>query len=373
MSPLEEIICAEIRATGPMRFDRFMELALYHPGLGYYAREKAAPIGRGGDFYTSVSVGPLFGRLLSRQFYQMWQVLDRPFPFWIIEQGAHDGQLANDILTWCSDEVPEFFEAIRYGVVDPENLSGKQVFETRFSMTVFGALEAAACLHPTGVFFSNELVDAFPVRAIIYQSGRWMERRVALDAQGGLVWIITEIEDDELRQEISKRSVPEREGYTTEINLRSMDWIKKVGRLFDRGYVVTIDYGYPQAHYYADFRIQGTLMAYVKHQAVDDVLVDPGMRDLTTHVDFTALARSGREAGLETLGFVDQQRFLMGIAHDEMSGGEGPKVSLQDNVRAWHTLTHPEYLGSTFQVLVQGKNAPAQLDGLRFARAGGLE
>src|SRR5277367_1965181 len=123
MNALEEIIRAEISAGGPMRFDRFMDLALYHPGSGYYAKIGGpSPIVKSGDFFTSVSVGPLFGRLLARQFFQMWQVLGnpplgKPAPFWIIEQGAHDGQLACDILEWCRVETPEFFDVIRYAIV----------------------------------------------------------------------------------------------------------------------------------------------------------------------------------------------------------------------------------------------------------------
>src|SRR5471032_2201367 len=120
MTQLDEIIRAEIRTSGSIQFDRFMELALYHPGLGYYAKfGDPSPIGRSGDFVTSVSVGPLFGRLLARQFYQMWHLLEKPRPFAVIEQGAHDGQLARDILEWCGAETPDFFEVIQYAMIQP--------------------------------------------------------------------------------------------------------------------------------------------------------------------------------------------------------------------------------------------------------------
>jgi SAM-dependent MidA family methyltransferase len=145
-----------------------------------------------------------------------------------------------------------------------------------------------------------------------------------------------------------------------------------VARAIHRGYVLTIDYGWPASIYYAPFRTGGTLTARVQHQTVDDPLADPGDRDITAHVDFSALARAGEAAGLVTLGFLDQQRFLTGVAHDELNGTEGPRVNLQENLRAWNTLTHPEHLGARFQVLLQAKNAPGGLDGLRFARPGGL-
>jgi SAM-dependent MidA family methyltransferase len=378
MNALEEIIRAEIRSAGPMRFDRFTDLALYHPGSGYYAKIGGpSPIGKSGDFYTSVSVGPLFGRLLARQFFQMWELLGRPNLFWIVEQGAHDGQLACDILEWCRAETPAFFESIRYGIVQA---SGAASIHQKCApdhailsrMTWFENLEALAAEKPAGVFFSNELVDAFPVRSITYRSGQWLEQHVDIDGDR-FCWTERPVADDELAQAIEAMALPAIEGYTTEINLNARRWIAEVARAMVRGYVLTIDYGYPAALYYAPHRSHGTLTAFVKHHAVDDVLAEPGMRDITAHVDFTALAQLGEKAGLTTLGFLDQQRFLMGVAHDELSEAEGPRVKIQENLRAWNSLTHPEHLGATFFALVQGKDAPAAVDGLRFARSGGLE
>jgi SAM-dependent MidA family methyltransferase len=377
MTALEEIIRAEIRAAGPMRFDRFMEMALYHPGSGYYAKTGGPPpIGRSGDFFTSVSVGPLFGRLLARQFFQMWRLLGNPNPFWIIEQGAHDGQLACDILEWCRAETPEFFDTIRYAIVQP---SGAASIHQKCApepglvsyMAWFEDLAELAAQRPVGVFFSNELVDAFPVRAITYRSGQWLEQHVDIQADA-LSWLNRPIEDAELMIAIGALPLPPVEGYTTEINLRARHWIGEVGRALSRGYVLTIDYGYPASLYYAPFRSRGTLTAYVKHHGVDDVLAEPGMRDITAHIDFTALAQAGGKAGLIPLGFLDQQRFLTGVAHEELSEAGGPRVKIRENLGAWNTLTHPEHLGADFFALLQAKNAPANVDGLRFARPGGL-
>jgi SAM-dependent MidA family methyltransferase len=378
MTELEKIIRVEIQAAGPMRFDRFMDMALYHPGSGYYAKIAGpSPIGKSGDFYTSVSVGPLFGRLLARQFLQMWQVLSKPNPFWIIEQGAHDGQLACDILEWCRAEVPEFFDTIHYAIVQSSGAASihqKCAPEADFlsRITWFENLAALAAEQPVGVFFSNELPDAFPVRSITYRVGKWLEQCVNIKGET-LCWIDRPIEDAELVQAIDALSLPAIEGYTTEINLLARRWIGEVGHALNRGYVLTIDYGYPASLYYAPFRCGGTLTAFVKHHSIDDVLAEPGMRDITAHVDFTALAQAGEKAGLATLGFLDQQRFLMGVAHDELSEAGGPRVKIQENLLAWNTLTHPEHLGADFFALLQAKNAPPNLDGLRFARSGGLE
>jgi SAM-dependent MidA family methyltransferase len=372
MTPLEEVIHAEIRASGPMRFDRFMEMALYHPGSGYYARVGGpSPIGRSGDFYTSVSAGPLFGRLLARQFLQMWNLLGQQDPFWIIEQGAHDGQLACDILEWCRTETPDFFETIHYAIVQSTgSLSALQKCAPDAAlisrMSWFENLDSLAAERPVGVFFSNELVDAFPVRSISYRTGHWLEQHVALENEK-LCWVDHTIDDEALSAAIQALELPRIEGYITEINLRARSWIVDVARALARGYVLTIDYGHPASVYYAPHRTSGTLTAYVKHHAIDDVLAEPGLRDITAHVDFSALDLAGEKAGLTTLGFLDQQRFLTGIAHDELSGASGPKVKIQENLRAWHTLTHPEHLGATFFALLQGKGVPATLDGLRFA------
>jgi SAM-dependent MidA family methyltransferase len=379
MNKLEEIIRAEIQADGPMRFDRFMEMALYHPGLGYYAKSDGpSPIGRQGDFFTSVSAGPLFGRLLARQFLQMWQVLGNPNTFWIIEQGAHDGRLACDILEWSRAEAPAFFDTLHYAIVQSSGVASiRQKCAPEPGLvgyiTWFENLAALAAENPVGVFFSNELVDAFPVRAIRYLSGAWREQYVADAGTGALTWVDRPVTDAELARAIETLPLPPIENYLTEINLRARGWIGEVARALKQGYVLTIDYGYPASHYYAPFRTGGTLIAYVKHHGLDEVLEEPGRRDITAHVDFTTLARSGEQAGLTTLAFVDQQRFLMGIAHAELSGGAGPRLGIQENLHAWNTLTHPDHLGATFHALLQAKNAPDGLDGQRYARPGKLD
>ncbi len=370
MSELEGIIRAAILAKGPMRFDRFMELALYHPGLGYYAKTTGpAHIGKSGDFFTSVSVGPLFGRLLARQFYQMWLLLGKPQAFAIIEQGAHDGQLARDIVDWCRTKTPDFFDAVRYGIVLDSGLAPSIPMELADRVTTFPTLESLAV--EQGVFFSNELVDAFPVRRIVRLEGEWCEQQVVIEGDK-FVWSHRPIDDAELTEAIVELDLPAIENYTTEINLRARHWIAEVTRSIQRGYVVTIDYGWPASIYYAPFRTSGTLTARHEHKIVDDILCTPGEMDLTAHIDFTSLAQAGETAGLSTLGFLDQQRFLTGIAHDELSGAEGPPVKIQENLRTWNTLTHPGHLGARFHSLVQAKNAPGGLDCLRFARPGGL-
>ncbi len=378
MTALEEIIRTEIGARGAMRFDRFMELALYHPAHGYYSFAEIRPqIGRAGDFFTSVSVGPLFGRLLAKQFFQVWKSMGRPAWFWIVEQGAHDGRFAVDVLEWCQEEAPEFFEVVQYGIVEPAG-KARTIQQARAEISGvsskiewFENLERLAREKPSGIFFSNELVDAFPVRVVTFRAGAWRERKVALYGEEGFAWVEEPITDEELLR--AAAALPGIEGYTTEINLQARSWMAEVARTLARGYIMTIDYGFPASVYYAPFRAAGTLTARAQHETCAEVWAEPGHSDITAHVDFTALAKAGEEAGWTTIGFPDQQRFLMGIAHDELSGVDGPRVGLPENLRAWNTLTHPGHLGLRFQVLLQAKNVSPKIDGLRFSRPAELE
>ena len=359
-----------------MRFDRYMEKALYHPEHGYYAGK--ARIGREGDFFTSVSVGPLFGSLLARQAVQMRQLLGGGNPFWIIEQGAHDGQLAVDILKAIRDHSPDFFRAIRYLMIEP---SATRRETQKRGLTEASLIESVHWIErmsdwrgekPGGLFLSNELVDAFPVRLIRRYGEAWRERHVGLGTGETFAWADLPVEDVELQHAIEGLPLPEVEDYVTEIGLVARNWMKDVAQFLGRGYVVTFDYGIPASIYYAPFRIAGTLTTYYQHRRGDDVLHAPGEVDITSHVDFTALAQAGEAGGLTTLGFIDQQRFLMGVAHDELSAAVVYPEGIPQHQKAWNTLTHPGHLGSRFQVLVQAKDAPGGLDGLRYARPHGL-
>jgi SAM-dependent MidA family methyltransferase len=374
MNTLESLIREEIRARGPMRFDRFMALALYHPEHGYYARPPA--IGSEGDFYTSVSVGALFGQLLARQARQMGRLLDEK-EFWIFEQGAHDGQLAFDILSSLRSNAPEFFATLRYAIVEPSPWGRES---QKRKLAGFGAqvrwLERLADWKgdaPCGLFLSNELLDAFPVRLIERGAAEWNEHCVVIEEADALGWRAVPIDDAELRRAMAKLPLPEIEGYQTEIAMGAESWMREVAGFLRRGYVLTIDYGYPASVYYAPFRRDGTLTCFRKHRRGGDVLRTPGEQDMTAHVNFTALVHAGAAAGLETLALVDQQRFFTGVAHDELSGARIYPDGLIKQTRSWQMLTHPEHLGTRFHVLVQAKNAPAGLDGLRFARPGGWD
>jgi SAM-dependent MidA family methyltransferase len=222
-------------------------------------------------------------------------------------------------------------------------------------------LEFSEAEKPVGLFLSNELADALPVRLIEAARGKWMERRIGLGHNGPLEWTLAPV-DAELDQAISALPLAAVDGYRTEIGLAARAWMRNAAGALRRGYLVTIDYGFPVTAYYAPERRDGTLTCYREHQRGDNVLDAPGEQDITAHVDFTALARAAEQAGWATLGLVDQQRFLTGILQ-----ARGTELEARE-VRAFQTLTHPNHLGARFLALVQAEDAPRGLMGLKFAR-----
>ena len=371
MASLSEILRAEIARSGPMPFRRFMELALYEPTHGYYAGGRAA-IGRRGDYLTSVSVGPLFGRLLAVQFEEMWERLERPARFEVLEQGANNGDFAHDVLC-AAQRSPAFYEALRYGIAEPFALNAARQQERLGGFGDKVRWHASLEAHPTftGVHFSNELVDAFPVHRVTFRRGEWRECYVDANAHsGGLCWAEGPLSTPALAAFLPH--LPPVEGYETEINLAAPAWMEAVAGRLERGYALVADYGFSRADYYLPERTRGTLAAYRDHRVSEDVLADPGGQDITAHVDFTTLAERAAMAGLALVGFTDQHHFLAALGRSVFPDITDPAQltpARQKEMRAFATLTHPTLLGRAFQVLALAKNAPSDLRGYAFARA----
>ena len=362
---LTEIIRSEIAARGPIPFRRFMELALYHGEFGYYASGRAC-IGRGGDFFTNVSVGSLFGRLLARQIAEMWRVLGTPAEFTIIEQGAHGGELAADVLGGLRDMFPECCEAVRYRIVEPfAKLEARQRERLgSFARKVgwVGGLEnirAVPCVH-----FSNELPDAFPVHLVKWSGSEWRERVVA-EQDGHFVFADGALPPGEVREACARIPGPLPEGYTTEVNLAAVAWIREVAAMMQRGFAIAVDYGFSRQEYYAPMRIAGTLSAYANHRREKDVLDRPGEIDLTAHVEFDSLIEAAIAAGLRLEGFTDQHHFMVGLGAEHFADGANAAER-----RAFQTLMHPQFMGTAFKTVVfsKGIGSAHPLAGFRFAR-----
>jgi SAM-dependent MidA family methyltransferase len=402
---LTDLIRQRIRRDGPVSFAWFMEQALYHPELGYYSSGRCA-IGRKGDYFTNVSVGPLFGRLLAAQFAEMWKWLGWPEDVVIVEQGAHQGDFARDVLGAVRERAPDLFAALRYWIVEPFPILRERQMEALrdFSGKVVWK-ESLVELEPfSGVHFSNELLDAMPVRLISRLSEErasarpghaeanpgaahppsvttatfgapsraaatgWEERRVT-ESGDGFDFVTAPITCAELRRHLQRipREVPE--GYETEVNLRALDWMDQLAPKLTRGYVLAVDYGHSRENYYAPERSSGTLQGYSNHRVLSSPLTEIGHADITAHVDWTSLAERAEANGLTVAGFTDQHHFATGIVTALMAEQFGGNADASTR-RALQTLLHPEFLGTTFQFLALTKDiAPGvPLSGFKFAR-----
>ena len=359
-----DVIRAEILQSGAIPFARFMELALYCPETGYYETNKDN-VGRCGDFITSVSTGSLFGELLAFQFAGWlgdFQVSNLKFQ--IIEAGAHDGKLAADILHWLEKFRPELFSEIEYTILEPSAVRQswqKKTLENFSNVRWFTGVDDLKLktqnskLH--GVIFGNELLDAFPVRRLGWdtKAKNWFEWGVALDDEK-FTWA-----------KISPANLPSGlchlpsallevlpDNYTVEISPAAENWWREAAGILTRGKLLAIDYGFNSDEQFSPARLNGTLRAYHRHHVSDDLLANVGEQDLTAHVNFSAIQKVGEEAGLKTENYCTQPQFLTRILQKAVT--EKPFASLDaKQIRQFQTLTHPEHLGRAFRVLVQSR------------------
>ena len=367
-------ISSEIVRNGPIPFVRFMELALYHPQYGYYMRQPDGAdherIGWSGDFYTSSDVYPILGRALAAQARQMDELVGCPTPFTIVEMGAGKGLLAQDCLAAIYAEQDDFASRVRYVLI--ERSPAMQALQRQHLapwlhepgiVTWIEGLDALAPQSVTGLFFSNELVDAFPVHRIQVTAGQTEE--LCVDYRDGRFGeCLAPLSTTALAQYLQRLHTTWPEGYRTEVNLQAMDWMEQVAQRIDRGFVVTIDYGHTAHDLYGPERKNGTFLCYFQQLTNEDPFNRIGEQDMTAHVDFSSLAATGEEQGLHVTGFTNQMSFLMGLGVEEMIGELEPES--QEFQAAIHLLK-PDGMGRTFKVLVQhkGMNHP-QLDGLKF-------
>ena len=361
MNSLSEEIRNLIINKGRITFEQFMDTALYHPEYGYYTSKKAR-IGKDGDYYTSSDVHRAFGVCIMRQIEEMNVILNHS-PLNVVEVGAGKGLLCADILLSAREKSPTLFKEIRYFIVEksPEFIERQKrhIEELGLMDKVSWVPEIKEALSGNiGIVLSNELIDAFPVHKVIYSNGRWNEIYVTLENG-----ILTEKEDSISDQRLAdfltglEGSFDDR--YTTEVNLKAIDWIKGVGNSLQKGFVITIDYGYPRKELYSVERNRGTLMCYFRHQASEDPYLNIGEQDITTHIDFTSLAEAGKAAGLEVAGFTDQSYFLMGSGIEEefqqLEDLNAKNIGAFKNNVTLKKLLIPGGMGSTFKVLIQHK------------------
>ncbi|NIP73667.1 MAG: SAM-dependent methyltransferase [Gammaproteobacteria bacterium] len=348
---LEHIRAAIDAAGGAISFGRFMELALYAPGLGYYSAG-ARKLGAAGDFVTAPEISPLFGRCLARQCAQVLAETGGD----VLEFGAGSGALAADVLGELArlDALPA-----RYAIVE---LSGELRERQRRALErrvpeLAGRAEWLERLPErlTGVVLANEVLDAMPVERFRLRGGRVEQQQVVWDGDRlAARFVPAELAVAErVRALQAGRGRAFEDGYVSEVSLAHGPWVGAVADMLERGAVLLIDYGYPRGEYYHDQRRMGTLMCHYRHRAHPDPLILVGLQDITAHVDFTAVAEAAVGAGLTVAGFTTQAHFLIGCELEALAGESDPaEVSRHlDLARQVKTLTLPGEMGERFKVL----------------------
>ncbi len=355
----EREIRRRIAHSGRITFREFMELSLYWPDGGYYTSHSASA-----DYYTAPAAHPAFGSLLCLQLYQMWSLLDCPPTFWVIEPGARNGLLADDITRFARNLPSEFRRALRYVCLDRhpwrEGPGSKAVGYRHDWLAALGLP-----LRPTvGVVLSNELLDAFPVHRVRMEGEQLQEIYVTVK-DGRLVEALGAPSTIGLQQRLRMVGASLMEGWETEVNLAMDVWVEQVAGCLERGFVVTVDYGKPAAELVSAERARGTLTTFRDHVQTDSPLRDVGRQDITSQVDFTALQMVGNEEGLECRGRTSQGQFLrnMGIGR-WLSSPAGVSSEADAERMGMRQLIRPGGMGD-FQVMFQAKGvAAAELWGL---------
>lgn len=356
VAALRELIAAQ----GGITFANYMGQCLYHPEYGYYTSARTR-IGKEGDFFTSSSVHSLFGRLIARQLEQMWQLLGSG-EFTIAEQGAGEGHLCGDILDAAAEEFPDFYANLRYRIVEispdhQQRQAGNLATHLQAGRVEWCELDDLRGME--GCFLTNELVDAFPVHLVEKREGKLQEVFV-VNGDQGFTEELRPFSTEKIADYHRLVAMQPAEGNRSEVNLAALDWMAQVAGILGRGFVMTIDYGYPAEELMAAYRKTGTLLCYHRHQSNEDPYQQAGCQDITAHIDFTALQRTGEQNGLQNLYFGEQYRFLMGLGFFEtvveMQMRETDEQKAQALRMTLKNLIMPEGgMGESFKILIQGK------------------
>jgi len=341
-------IVGKIREFGPLPFPEFMEMALYDPEAGYYAR-RANQVGRAGDFFTSVTAGPLFGRLLATHIAQWWDQSGRPDAWRIVELGGHDGTLAGDILTEIRASHPAAFQGLKYVIREPlDRLAAAQTARlAEFAEYLVITADPASLPPQLGYLIANEVLDALPFHLVESFEDGWHEIGVNLSHNHLFEW-----HDLGPAPAISQTLPARTPRYRTEIRPDFASFLQPLVQAIQPGRMLWIDYGFERDDYYAESRTTGTLRTFKNHHAGEDPLEAPGTRDITAHVDFTAVMEAIDSLGGRTTRFENQARFLTEAARPWLLSLEGQTdPATMKLLRNFQTLTHPGQMGSSFHML----------------------
>jgi SAM-dependent MidA family methyltransferase len=381
---VREQIEQEIRSLGPIPFSRYMEICLYDPDHGYYFAN-AEQFGKTGDFYTASDVHAVFGRLLARQFDEMWRALDRPPQIEILELGPGRGLFARDVLDWSKKKFPDFFNSVTYTLQEASPALRTKLQETLRNHVDSGKAHVGTASqgrsternpasagvhrklapHAPLVVFANEFFDALPVEILSAQG----KLHLALENNRlHETWLPPLGEELEF---LDRYGVHPEGHERIEVPLLAQNWIGQIAGTITSGFLLIIDYGYTRGEQLAG-RHRGTLMAYRHHSASADPYQAPGEQDLTTHVNFTGLAAACEHSGMRVEQLLTQSQFLMGIGEsnqfaDAFEDCRLPQEQAKVSLQLKHLVT-PAGMGETFQVLVASRAVARE----KLAALGGL-
>jgi SAM-dependent MidA family methyltransferase len=372
---LRQCIVEEIRERGPIPFSRYMELCLYEPEHGYYARN-AEQFGKAGDFFTASDVHAVFGRLLARQFEEMWRALDAPPRLQIVELGPGRGLFSLDVLTWSAKKFPEFYQAVHYSLVEGSPALRKKLHQTLAphlesqKASIYEPKEISShSLHEPAIIFANEFFDALPVDVLSMEG----ELRIA-EEEGRLTesWFPPSAEALEF---LDRFSVHPEAGERIEVALPAQQLMRSWAGL-RCGFMLVIDYGYTRQEQLAG-RHRGTVRAFRRHSVSLNPYEAPGEQDITADVNFTALQAAAESAGMNSQKLLTQSQFLMGIGEanqfaDAFEDCELPQERAKVALQLKHLVT-PAGMGESFQVMLLSKGVShqrtASLSGLNFGNS----
>ncbi|MFB3815523.1 MAG: class I SAM-dependent methyltransferase [Terriglobales bacterium] len=370
---LRHHIADEIRRRGPIPFSRYMALCLYGPEFGYYSRAKEQ-FGKAGDFYTSSDVHAVFGRLLARQFDEMWRALEAPARMELVELGPGRGLFAQDVLDWSKKKFPDFLDALRYTLIET-SLGLRERLQARFAeqiergkIVVLNSLDELAPSTEPSIIFANEFFDALPVEVLTPEG----ELRIAVEDDRYIeTFAPASPQELEFLDRYAVHPAPEER---IEVHLAAMDYMQRIARHMQRGFLVAFDYGYTREELLAG-RQKSTLRAYRQHTISDTPYEAPGEQDITAHVNFTALREAALAAGMEGGAVLTQAQFLMGIGEvnqfaDAFEDARLPQEHAKIALQLKHLVT-PVGMGELFQVLIMRKAVTKEklthLSGMAFA------
>lgn len=342
-----------IRQHGRITFAKYMSMALYDPDFGYYTSGRKT-VGTDGDFITSASLGPAFGAMVAEWIASRYADMGYPNDFEVVEIGAGKGLLCASIMVHLRDSYAALYDSITYRIIEtpilretlaPFGQSLTDEFPGKILMS--DSIDDLADGSITGCVISNELPDAFQVHLVSTAEGALVEIYVTLNGDE-FVEMVGEPSSPAIVDYFRDLSISLPDGYRTEVNLEATDWIRKTAGKLNRGFVLTIDYGYTAEEYYSLERKTGTLVCYYRHTYNENPYIRIGLQDITTHVDFTSLINAGRSAGLTVSAFTSQREFLMSQEiHVYLRANPSQRCVAQ-------ALMDPNGLGG-FRVLIQQK------------------